>query len=300
MFEITRTGLGFDFYVLWNIGKAILEGLSPYTVSESFYPPITSYIFTVYALFPISLSFILWTIINSALFIKLTGFSFKKPSRILWLLFWPIGHCFASGQNSLVFAALIPVLGSDKRWKAIVAATLITLKPQIATVVLPWFIVRWLYNDRRRIYGFVVSSVAVHLLPILLRPSIYSEWFQTMGSGAGHKPLISAGLWLGSEVIPLWALVTVTTTALSLVFHHNEKLSRSALTLVMPVLSYYDPVYLIDVAPMKLLVLVSLISALLAHWLGTFTPFCLIPIAAFAYQVYKIGVPKLGFARVII
>lgn len=297
MLEITRNGLGFDFYVFWNIGKAVLEGFSPYTISESFYPPITSYLFTVYALFPISLSFILWTIVNSALFIKLTGFSFKKPSRILWFLFWPIAHCFAGGQNSLLFAALIPLLGNEKRWKSVIAATLITLKPQIAVVVLPWFIVRWLYNDRKRIYGFVVSSLAIHLFPLLIRPSIYYEWIQTMSSGAGHKPLMSAGIWLGSEVIPLWALLVVTVVALSLVFHHSEKLSRSALTLVMPALSYYDPVYLIEIAPMSLLVPASIISTLLAHWTRSFLPFCIIAITAYLYRVYKIAVPRFNLAR---
>lgn len=284
MFEITRTGLGFDFYVFWNTGRAIIEGLNPYAVSESFYPPAASCLFVFYAIFPIGLSFVLWTIINSALFIKITGFGFKKPAMILWLLFWPISHCFATGQNSLLFAALIPLLGNKKRWKAILAATFITLKPQIAIVVLPWYLVRWLYSDRKRIYGFVGSSLILHLSPLLLMPSIYSEWFQTISNGAGHKPSISAGIWLLSDTVPIWALVVLTIAAISAVFHHSEKLSLSTLTLVMPVLSYYDPVYLIDIAPMKLLVPISIISALLAHWLGTFLPFCLIAIAAFLHS----------------
>lgn len=285
MFEITWNGLGFDFYVFWNIGKSILAGLNPYAVYGSFYPPATTYLFTLYALAPIGVSFALWLLINSALFVKVTGFGLKKPSRILWLLFWPIAHCFVTGQNTLLFAALIPFLGSSKRWKAVAAATLITLKPQIAVVVLPWFAIRWLYSDRKRIYGFVGSSLVLHLFPILLNPSIYSQWFQTMGRGAGHKPLLSAGIWLGSGTFPFWALAILTVATASLIFHSNEKLSRSALTLVMPVLSYYDPVYLVDVAPMKLLVPVSIASTLLAHWLGTFAPFGLIALSAFLYSV---------------
>lgn len=284
MFEITWNGLGFDFYVFWNIGKAILDGLNPYAVFGSYYPPITTYLFTFYALLPISASFIIWLLINSALFVKVTGFSFKNPSRVLWLLFWPIAHCFVTGQNTLLFAACIPYLGSQKRWKAVLAATLLTLKPQIAVVILPWFIIRWLYSDRKRIYGFIASSLAVHLLPLLLNPRIYSEWFQTMGRGAGHKPLLSAGIWLGSDIFPFWVLAILTIAGASLIFHSNEKLSRSALTFVMPVLSYYDPVYLVDVAPMKLLVPVSIASAILAHWFGSFAPFSLIALTAYLYN----------------
>ena len=284
MFEITRTGLGFDFYVFWNIGRAILDGLNPYAVYGSFYPPITTYLFTLYALLPISASFIIWMVINSALFVKVTRFSFKNPSRILWLLFWPIAHCFVTGQNTLLFAAAIPFLASEKRWKAVLAATLLSLKPQIAVVVLPWFVIRWLYSDRKRIYGFVGSSLIVHLSPLLLNPSIYSQWFQTMGRGAGHKPMLSAGIWLGSEILPFWVLAALTVAGLSMIFHSSEKLSRSALTLVMPVLSYYDPVYLVDIAPMKLLVPVSILSAILAHWFGSFAPFGLIALSAYLYQ----------------
>ena len=297
MFETVGNGLGVDFSVFWNIGKAILNGLNPYLVHGSYYPPTTSYLFSLYALFPIRLSYVLWTILNAALFIKVTGLSLKKPSRVLWLLFWPIVYCFTAGQNSLLFAALIPLLRSDKRWKAIVAATLMTLKPQIAIVVLPWFVVQWLCNDRKRIYAFVASSLLMHLFPILLRPSVYTEWFQTMSVGAGDKPLISAGIWLGSGGIPLWALLAVTALSLSLIFHRNEKISRSILTVVMPVVSFYDVVYLINVAPMKLMVPVSIVCVVLTGWMGEMLPFCLIAVTAFAYQVYKIGIPRLRLIR---
>jgi hypothetical protein len=279
--DLDPVGLGFDFFVFREIGNAVLQGYSPYSVPGSFYPPAMSYAFSLLAIAPQQLSFVILTVLScAALATKM-----KKRSHLLWLLYWPVAQVLYSGQTSLLFLPLIPLINNGDRRISALGAALFTLKPQLAMLVLPWHLVRWIMQDRRRLLYFVGTTCALQLWPMLIRPSIFMEWLGTVGLGFGHKTIISAGIWSTGQYVPPIVLAVLTTAILVLGIMSSRKLSRAALTLASPVVSVHDTVLLMDAAPMWLLLLISVVALTLTRITVTVLPGMLIAGATFVYRV---------------
>ncbi len=280
--KLSPDGIGFDFMVFWGIAQTILEGNSPYSFPGSFYPPATSYLFTPLGLMPLELSFILFTVLSCAALATMI----KKPAQFLWLLFWPVGQVLYSGQTSLFFVPLIPLINSDDVRVSTIGAALITLKPQIAILILPWHALRWLLNERRKLVYFIFLSCSLHLWPLLIRPTIYNEWLGTVSLGAGHKAIISSGIWLFQQYLPTFILVALSIVLSIFIFLKGRKRSRAALALASPVTGLQDMVMLMDVAPQWLLVPISLIALAWSRIAVSTLPGMLIAAAAFFYQLW--------------
>lgn len=281
--ELSPDGVGFDFVVFWNIARTILQGESPYAFPGSFYPPATSYLFSPLGLMPMELAFILFTVLSCAALAT----TIKKPAHLLWLLYWPVGQVLYSGQNSLLFVPLIPLIKSEDLRKAVLGAALVTLKPQIAILILPWYVVRWIFKDRRKLAYFVILSCALHLWPLLIRPTIFVEWFATLGLGAGHKAIISAGLWLFQPYLPTIILIAATAALVAFIFLRDERRSRAASALASPVTGLQDMVMLMDVAPQWLLIPVSLVGLAWSRLAVSTVPGILMAAVAFGYRMWK-------------
>lgn len=276
------TGPGFDLDIMYRCGLALLAGQNPYALPGAAYPPAMVLLFAVLALLPWGV--VLWTVtgLNIMALVALKG-----RSALVWLFFIPVFHVIASGQVSLFFVLLIPLLWKGG-WRAAVAVALFTLKPQLAIVALPFFLVRWMMTSEGRwtLVKAAAISIALLVLPLVVRPTLYSEYLAVSGAATAYK-WPGAGVW-NATALPTWALACMGA-ALGLLglLTTSYPLSKAAMALGAPMFSYYDTVFLMDCGPAWLLVPVSWAALGLSHAVGSFLPFALIPLSAFLWAARK-------------
>jgi len=262
-----------DFQIFWNIGRAFLDGLDPYlSVSGSWYPPATTALFAIFCLFSVQVSYLIWLFINAMILVGI-----GKRKALLLLFYYPISHLFVHGQLDLALFALVPLL-RKRNWQSVVAVAAISLKPQVAMIVLPWFLTRWLIEDRKLLAKSVSVTAGLHLVPLALRPSIYSEWFTVFSRAVDHK-MGGTGIWRFFNIpLPILLLITFLIILFAAV-QNSEKLCRTILFVTNPFIAAYDAVVLMDVAPVWLLIPVSWLTLGLAHAFESFSVFPIIPFA---------------------
>ena len=112
-------------------------------MGKVFIPPRKLYIpprccFYLYqlALLPFQIAYALWTGLNVILFYKASK-KIAASKTWIWFLFSPTVFILMTGQIDILFLWLSTFLNDERTSKQILAATLITLKPQLALVVLP-------------------------------------------------------------------------------------------------------------------------------------------------------------------
>lgn len=271
-------GFAFDFWDLWHFGRAALSGIDPWSLKQSFYPPAAVYfIFTTWAIFPIAVGYF---VLAAESIIALVVSSGRKAIPLL--LFFPVAASLGQGQIGLLFLPLILLLRRND-WKSVVAAVLITLKPQIALVVLPWYFFRW---RRGMVAGFVVGSLALHLSPLIINPSSFTAWIGSLADASANKASMAAGVW--QLPAPTLLLIAISVVAAALAIRHkDEKTARAALAFFNPVLSYYDTAFLWDCAPLPLLIGSGALALGLSHYFNSFLPFTLISGSVLAYRLIK-------------
>ncbi len=277
--------IGHDFHVFWETGQAVLNGGNPYSVAFALYPPITSLLFALFALLPFLPSFGVWTGINVIL--CLSSFRRMKLGRFswAWLLFAPVLFNFLTGENDLPFLWLAIFLPQGG-WKAVTAAVLITMKPQLALVLLPWFLVRWLKRDRRLVIGWLAGTLAFQLLPLLSSPSIFQDWLAAIQEGTQSRMVISSGIFaLAAYGFPVW-LAGILSAAIAIWgLFQDEMTSRAAQLIAIPITIWYDDALLAGSAPMRLLIPFSLLAFLASYLLQSALPLSAIPLVVVFYRL---------------
>lgn len=277
---------GGDFAILWAIGRAVLDGMNPYAVFESWYPPATSLAFAIFALVPPATSFVMWNGMNVLLLSAATD---RKPAR--WLLYFPTIFMFIAGQIDLFFLALATRL-TRGGWQAAISAALITLKPQLAFILLPWFLARWLVVDRRTLARFFGASALLHAAPLLYDPAIYANWLARISMLSGERTMGAPGIFglsaHGWPAVYLYALAAVIAGLVGLAGALDlmpERRVRPWLALIDPAIMQYDLVLLMNTAPWYIMVPVSWLTIPLVLWLKSPLPFAAMPLAAIIWQV---------------
>jgi hypothetical protein len=286
LIPITNNSLGGDFWIMWHAGRNLLLGLSPYDIQHSWYPPASNLLFALFATLPLVLSYVIWVVINLGFLVYI-----KRKEAPGWLLFVPAIFMFAFGQIDLLFVLLMLFL-PRKDWKSVAAAAIITLKPQIALVVLPWWLIKWLLKDRTRLLQFVGAAAALHLAPLFIRPQIYFEFFEAvMGAPSmkfgGVGPILfyvygNGNIFMNfaGNIIIIWLVILIAVYCL------DEKVIRVILSLLNPYLAYYDLVILMDTAPWYVLGPLSIGALALTHILNSWIPMILIPAGALFWQTW--------------
>jgi hypothetical protein len=194
-------------------------------------------------------------------------------------------HVLASGQVSLFFVLLIPLLWKGG-WRAAVAVALFTLKPHLALVALPFFVVRWMLTAEGRwtlVKGAAIS-IGLMLLPLAVRPTLYSEYLAVSSAASAYK-WGGTGIW-NLTMVPTWVLASAgAALGLLALITNRYGVSRSALALGAPIFSFYDCVLLMDCGPAWLMVPVSWAALGLSHVIGSYLPFAGIPLAALIWTL---------------
>jgi hypothetical protein len=277
--------IGYDFSLFWNIGQAVLNGANPYSIAISWYPPITSLVFAVFGLLPFIPAYAIWTGINIVLGLASFRRLAFKSLPWAWLFYAPAVFILLSGQVDIIFlwlAGLLPKGG----WKAVVAAVAITMKPQIALIILPWYLVRWLKADRKLILWWLLATLILQLLPILFRPTIFQDWVASLQGAYGWKMILSSGVFsLTSIGLPFWLVTAIALPIAIWGLFQDETTSRAAQLLACPVTFWYEDIFLAGSVPAILLIPFSLLAFLAAYLLQNNLPLVSILFVVLAYRL---------------
>lgn len=305
-------GIGGDFFIFWEIGRAVLAGLGPYTVDLSCYPPTTSLIFTLFGLLPYYPAYIFWTALNTTLYMAALRKMKLGRTWWIWLLYTPFLFNLLTGQLDVVFFWLATHLSQsakeplksrglqpseDKKkpihfklssvwhayWQPALAGALLTLKPQLAAVILPWYLLRWLSVERGILALWTGLTVVLHTLSLAYDLNIYSQWIGALNGVSEMKANVSAGIFAFQLIdipIPVLAVIGLVTAVWGLT--RREELSRPAQLIAFPLTIWYDGIILAGSGPGLWLVPLSWVAFLASGMVKNCLPLTVIPLAALA------------------
>jgi len=276
-----------DFTTHWLIGRALLTGQNPYEVPYSVYPPATLFLFAIFALFPEKVGFMLWLLLSCGLLILTLRKSRPVLHTLGWFAYTPALFILAVGQLDIFFFWLSTFL-EEKGWRAVAAAAIITLKPQLALFILPWFLLKWLVNDRQKILAWLGCLIVLHLAPLLLDPAIYSKWLNMVKIRSSFYIQNSPGIFsLTGQRFPGWVLVLVASLIVVLALRLPHEGFTAGLILIGPVGVWYNSVLLAGSTPWYVLIPVSWVAVLLSVVARAPYPFALIPLSTWMWHVVQ-------------
>lgn len=247
---------GRDLLYFVEIAKAVVAGLPPYSVFGSYYPPLTTLLLAPLAFLPTVPLYLCWTLANLGFLVHLC----RGRRALAWAAFTPVLFTVFMGNMDLA-AVWIAQWLARKDWKSVAAAVLITLKPQMAFILLPYWLVKWLRTDRGRLAWFGAVLITAHALPLLFRPTIFTEWIAAL-SAYGTNPDNGAapGLFaLGLNPATFALAAAIISIA---ILTGREVVARGALFLCLPAGHTYDAATLTLMAPAWLLVPASWVGLL--------------------------------------
>jgi len=273
---------GWDFSILWQAGRAVLAGGNPYSSGYFYYPLPFAYGTAILALLPERLSFWLWIAANLLILIVVFRRSFWH-----WIFFLPILHMLSSGNVDLLFWVMARGLG--RHWRGAVLGALITLKPQVALLLLPWHLLDWLRSDRLTLGRWAVITTLLWATPLLWRPSWIAEWTEATPDLSWLTASNSPGLFGSLKVWPFLAipLALVAVALFAWGIRQRDEIARACALLASPVGMFYQTMALLDCAPAAVLVPISLLAAVVSLASGTFIPFMLLPLAVIAWHMSR-------------
>ena len=296
--------IGWDFSNFWKIGQIILAGGNPYSLDFSWYPPAASLVFAFFGWMPFNTAYLAWTAINIGLYFLGLRLLNRFREWWLWFLYTPFLFILLSGQFDIPFfcAAAIMVYFSGENelpeylkgwmihflrdWAPAVMGAFLMLKPQLAAVVLPWFLIRWLTTNRPFFLRWLAVTLVINLIPLLYDVNIYNQWISAL-LGVGEKKMeVSAGIFgLGILGIPGWLLWILSASLYVWGLFRREKISRAAQLTAFPISAWYDAVLLVGSCPGWFMVLLSWVALGASFLLKNNVPMVLIPAGALVYLV---------------
>lgn len=280
--------LGKDFYVFWQIGRAILEGLPFYSVPESLYPPATLFFFIPLGIFPFPLAYAIWSGLNVVLYI-LSIRVYSKENPIGWFFFTPTIFILMTGQNDILFLWFSTFLKSDQVWKRVLGAAFLTLKPQVAFIVLPWTLIRWIREQPKTFLYWVASCLVIHGFPLIFDSSIYSKWLNSTQPYSENRMLLSPGLFgLTNFSISVWVISIFAIAIIIFGLIKTEAISRTSQILALPLGIWYENVFLLGSVSWKWLVPISWACFFMAYFLRTSAVLIFIPFIVMVFQIINL------------
>lgn len=278
---------GWDFAVIWAGGQAVLHGQDPYSVEFFYYPLPLAYALAILAVLPQEAAFWLWLAANLGLLL----FFFRRRFW-QWLLFVPILHQFSSGQLELVWWSLERCMVGS--WRSALLGAVITLKPQTALLLLPWHLLQWLRYDRVTLARWAGLCLLLWGFPMLWRPGWILDWLRS----APHHPLLSAsntpGMFSLMKIVPsIWPLLAIAALIIfSWGQFRSKEVARATAVLTSPVGLFYSTLALLDCAPARVLIPISLLAAALSLLVENFVPFMALPVAVLLWHWLKKSVAQ--------
>jgi hypothetical protein len=199
-----------------------------------------------------------------------------------------------TGQVDVVFwwAALYLVQSSNgarrSPWGPLLAAVFLTLKPQLAVVLLPWYLLRWLRSERGLLLRWAGLSAVLHAMPLLYDPQIYVRWLAALSGVSEMKMGVSAGIFaFGIWNLPIWLLAGLGVALMLWGWFQPEPTSRAAQLCGFPLTIWYDDMLLAGSGPFWLMVPLSWLAFIGAGLAQNSLPLVAIPVGALAWQLWR-------------
>jgi hypothetical protein len=278
--------VGYDFSLFWEIGKHFLEGGDPYSLSLSFYPPAAVYFFVLFSLLPLKMAIAVFTGINSVVFVA-TAKKLDKERWWAWILFPPVMFVIFVGQLDLIFLYLSTFLVNGGIIAAL-AGSLLTLKPQMAFIALPWFLIKWAKNDKSTLAKWIVFTTILHTVPLVINPGLYKGWLNNAQGAVSWRMQQSPGVFsLTNLNVPVAFLVIVALITAGWALFKDYKTSKIAQLMALPVGIWYDSVFVIGTAPYYIMVPVGIVSFVLAYFVSNSLPLFSISLIAILWRITK-------------
>ena len=266
----------YDFINLYNGGRALLNGVSPYEVYDFVGPIFVAIFFVPFSLLPVKISYALFLTAN-----LLLAWKFLK-TRIIWaLLFFPFLFALFVGQIDFLLAALI-LLGSP--WTIALAL----VKPQVGFLVIPWIIMKFNKSDWCKA---IISTIFFMAISFMVRPNWLNEWFSSqpefkfysLHASNFYCLIAKANLSLRSNITIIGALIVLP---LGFVFN-NRRDSWVILHTFAPLTNIYSPSVLLEwIGPIE--VILSWVAVLFVGGnIHAGMPFFLIGISIFVRSVLE-------------
>jgi hypothetical protein len=289
--------MGYDFSIFWQLGQGVLHGQNPYLLPQPNYPPAAIMLFAVFALLPQTISFAVWSGVNIVLYLN----SLKRLGLgrwgLAWFLFIPTFFNFISGQLDIFYLWMSLFLTSGG-WKAVIAGALITTKPQIAFIALPWFLVQWLLHDRRTLLRWGSLTFTLHLLPLLYDFHIYAKWIPVLNGQVDWRILLTPGVFTLSNFNVPWPIMALLAVAIAVWgLFQNRPTSWITQTLALPVGQWYDETLLTGLAPVWLAVPVSWIAFGLSSMVSNTVPMAAIPVSILGWRIHQKLIKRMPVAE---
>jgi hypothetical protein len=271
----------------WLIGRAVLEGRDPYSIAGNVYPPAACLFFSIFAILPQQLSWVLWLISNVVLFMVMVLRKKNGLKSFIWLGYTPFLFTLISGQIDFLLFWMSSFLEED-HWHIPLVAALITLKPQIALMVLPVFLLDWLRHKRKLLLIWMAICVVLHGFPIILDAGLYQRWWMAISRQANSYQTASPGLFSLTGVgIPLLVIIPIAIALFVFGLASGKVESIHANLLALPFGTWYNSTFLMGIAPWQLMVPISWVAFILAYLVKGVYPFALIPVSAFIWLMLK-------------
>ena len=279
--------LGKDFFVYWQIGRAVWSGVNPYSVPESLYPPAAIALFAVMSLPPFTIAFATWTGINVAGFAYSLTRLVAERRRLLWFAFPPTLFVLLTGQLDLLMLWASTFLARGGYPAAVVAAV-ITMKPQAAFVLLPWYVLQWWKADRNTLWKVAAFTAILHLIPLAVSPGLYSDWITSVRAQSAWRLEASPGLFaLTSFGLP-WPPIALLAAFVTLYgLTRTRQTSYATQLCSLPMGLWYESVFLAGVTPALLILPVAWLAFAAAALLRVSWPLAAVPIAALVWRWRK-------------
>lgn len=269
--------MGLDFLLIYGGLRAFLTGQNPYAAPGYYSAPPFTVLFAPLGLLPFWLAFALLTIITLALFIT----AYRKRAAY-WLAFVPVFYVLFVGNVDVLFVALAAFIKPNRRGALI--AAFITVKPQLAILLLPFFLLTWLRENRRLLIWWLGFTAALWGIPARLFPAMTREWLTGVTSGAfGHSLGNSPGLW-SLTFIPAPIILLLCAVVMWWGTHRDESAYRVVWTLVSPFGQWNGLAALVDTAPIPLLAPIGIAALYLSGQTGQAASWVMIPLAALGWQ----------------
>jgi hypothetical protein len=207
----------------------------------------------------------------------------EKPG--FWFLYTPVIFIIMTGQIDIIFFWIAAFLLDTKRWKNILGAVLLTLKPQVAFILLPWVLFRWLKKEPRSLLYWLCGSLLLHLAPLIFDVNIYQKWIYSISNYRESRMLISPGIFSLSNLhVPLWIMVLLSVPVIIYGLLKDKETSKAAQILALPMGIWYEDIFLSGSIPAKILIPVSWAVFILAYLVKSSLPFMLIPLLVFLWK----------------
>ncbi|GAB4582052.1 MAG: hypothetical protein Fur0022_48050 [Anaerolineales bacterium] len=222
--------LGWDFWTIWLTRRAA----EPYSVVNAYYPPPMMLVLRVIGLLPGGIAYYAWTTINLLLLVYML-----KRRALLYIFYMPTLFHLATGQLD-IFLLWLSTFLKKQDWKTILAGVIITFKPQVAFILLPWHLLQWTWKTR---LIWAASTISVWGYYFLVRPDWYTQWLSNTPGMVHHEASATPSLF---SLFPFWISVLIALVLLVFVwFRLDEKSAIATGVFATPFGKTYDAVLLL-------------------------------------------------------